>query len=126
MGGVALDSLTSLLVEFESLPRVASMRSIFLSPSTALYIPFDVCCTYVSTSHIRSTSCTSRVASGYGDGTPSMVAGRRYEMYAWFSAPAGREKEPGAAPKPPLKLVDCARSTLLVAYQGHISTLHPP
>jgi hypothetical protein len=46
-----------------------------LSPSTALYIPFDVCCTYVSTSHIRCTSCTSRVASGYGDGTPSMVDG---------------------------------------------------
>jgi hypothetical protein len=74
-----------------------------LSPSTALYIPFDVCCTYVSTSHIRCTSFTSRVAPGYGDGTPGMLAGRRYGLYALFSAPAGRGKEPGAAnlPKPP-------------------------
>jgi hypothetical protein len=51
-----------------------------LSPSTAVYIPFDVCCTYVSTSSIPSTSSTSRVAAGYGDGTADMLAGRRYGL----------------------------------------------
>jgi hypothetical protein len=48
-----------------------------LSPSTAVYIPFDVFYTYFSTSYIRSTSSTSRLSSGYGDGTAGMLAGRR-------------------------------------------------
>ena len=51
-----------------------------LSPSTAVYIPIDVCCTYVSTSYIPSTSSTSRVSSGYGDGTSGILAGRRCEL----------------------------------------------
>ena len=71
-----------------------------LSPSTAVYIPIDVFCTYVSTSYIRSTSSTSRLSSGYGDGTAGILAGRRCELYALFPAPAGRPPEPGAA-KPP-------------------------
>jgi hypothetical protein len=101
-----------------------SCLSVALSPSTALYayIPFDVFYTYFSTSHIRCTSFTSRVASGYGDGTPGMLAGRRYGLYACFSAPAGRGKEPGAAPKPPLKLVELIifRSRL-IAKQGPLA-----
>jgi hypothetical protein len=38
-----------------------------------------------------------------------MVAGRRYELYAWFSASAGRGKEPGAE-KTPTRLADCRKS----------------
>jgi hypothetical protein len=48
-----------------------------LSPSTAVYIPFDAFYTYFSTSYIPSTSSTSRVSSGYGDWTAGMVSGRR-------------------------------------------------
>jgi hypothetical protein len=61
----------------------------------------DACCTYVSTSHIRLTSLTSRVASGYGDGTPGMLAGRRYGLYSCFSAPAGGAKERAQQPQNP-------------------------
>ena len=60
--------------------RVDSASRTSLSPSTAVYIPIDVFCTYVSTSYIRSTSSTTRVASGYGDGTAGMLAGRRYGL----------------------------------------------
>ena len=86
-----------------------------LSPSTAVYIPIDVFCTYVSTSYIRSTSSTSRLSSGYGDGTSGILAGRRCELYARFPAPAGRGKEPGQRQNPRGKLVELIISRLLLA-----------
>jgi hypothetical protein len=79
---VARGFMTMIVMDMRAAGRLhdPSGEGLILSPSTAVYIPIDAFCTYVSTSYIRSTSSTSRLSSGYGDGTAGILAGRRYEL----------------------------------------------
>jgi hypothetical protein len=74
-----------------------------LSPSTAVYIPFDACCTYVSTSYIPSTSSTFRVASGYGDmGPPACWRGAGTGCKRGFPPRRGAGRSQGQRQNPRL------------------------
>jgi hypothetical protein len=60
-GGKKVKEIEKQLADLEAERAKMQEQAKDLSPSTALYIPFDACCTYVSTSHIRSASSASGV-----------------------------------------------------------------
>jgi hypothetical protein len=93
-----------------------------LSPSTVLYIPFDVCCTYVSTSRMWSASCASGMYLRVWGLVGRYAGGGLLRVVRLFFRPGGPREGAGAAQNPPRKLVELTifRSQL-IAKQGPLA-----
>jgi hypothetical protein len=102
-----------------------SVSARFLSPSTAVYIPIDACCTYVSTSYIPSTSSTTRVASGYGDlGPPACWRGAGTGCKRGFPPRRGAGKSQGQRQNPRELCWPADLSTSRSPLQGNVAMIH--